>query len=1493
MRKVLALLFAAFSFHLLTAQTTIPGGVVSGTFTKANSPYLIQGNLLVANGTTLTIEAGVRVNFNGSYKLLVSGRLLAAGNATDSIFFTAVNAATGWQGIRFDNTASTNDSSAISFCSIQYVNVTSVNGGGIFINNFSKIKVSNSNISNCSTRDGCGAAIYMSGSNASIIGNKFSFNHSIAGALCIFGGSPLIDQNIITNNDNNFPPIIGDPGADPDIWGGGISCNSSDATISNNTISNNSSRLYGGGIACVQGNVNILNNNITNNTAEIGAGIYYTSNGAISENTIANNVSSNTGAGIYYTPESGTVSVNKNIIKNNIAAFSGGGLTTYGQSTISNNLFSNNSVTNAGAAYQGGGAVWFGNSNDGTAVSGNIFCNNSASLNGGGIACYNASPSLSNNTLVNNNATNGGGLYCYNSSPSLINMILAGNTASSSGAQLYLYDDTSDPLIGYSNVAGGSAGIGTNGNFYTGIYQSNIDANPIFVSPTAGSGTGFNGTVANWSLQNASSLIDKGMPGNNYPANDFAGKIRVVNGIIDMGAIENQTFISPTATVTGGGRVCSGSALLPVVFNFTYGTFPITLQYRINGVAQPLITGINSLQYTIPHAAVGVYTIALVKDTFSTGTSSGSATVTVVNPVAKFSVNKTTQCEKDNNFIFINQSTIAGDSLSSKWNFGDSTFSTLLNPVHGYTKPGIYTVQLIITANSGCADTAVIKDTVLSFSINTLVDSIKTFQDSLVLDAGAGFSSYSWSNGVNTQKNTVKNPGWYIVTVTNGNGCAASDSIYVKFGKNKTLIIDNKANLCSNASFDLPVRAKNLTNIVGLQGAISWDGTALRLDTIIYTNTAINFKETDINFTKRANGYITYLWNDKTVTGQSIPDSASVFILKFSKRNANTSAFSSQVLFNQGYAALEIDTLNLVTSMPVATNETAYFGSMLSFRQAPSITDIYLSACDSVIYNGKAYFDSTTVYDTLKLAASSCDSLYKRVHISIYRGEVNPAVSINASQTTITFGQPVTFSASYNGAAGLSPSFQWYKNGLPIMGETGPGFTSSQLNAGDSIFVSLKSSYTCTPVDSVFSNKVVMNVFYTITGKFTTPGVSSIKNVSVNVTGSAASITNTNNSNAFSISLLGGKGTVYKLKPGKNNEANRTNGVTTLDIAIIQSHILNINKFTSPYQWIAADVNGSNTVSTLDILLIKRFILGLDNTFIGNRLWAFVDSLNGGLNVSHPLPYQDSVLFTDLLSNKTNISFSGVKLGDVNFDWNASLQKPAKESSTPVTFYNDELVIKTGGQIRIPVRVRDFKNVLGMQFTLNFNSKKMRLKKIENNRLNLQYAVNRIDEGRIPFIWNDDHNKRVDLNDGEILFEMVFDQLSPFDEERLAISSNVAAVELWAGDLVKHNIIMSAGKIAASSEPALLATENSWEVSPNITTGKVNLSFKMINDRKLGLVVLNAAGQTVIAKNINVVKGANIVELNLSEKLQLAAGLYFIKVEGIEDNTVKKVALLK
>jgi len=47
------------------------------------------------------------------------------------------------------------------------------------------------------------------------------------------------------------------------------------------------------------------------------------------------------------------------------------------------------------------------------------------------------------------------------------------------------------------------------------------------------------------------------------------------------------------------------------------------------------------------------------------------------------------------------------------------------------------------------------------------------------LDAGAGFATYDWSTGANTQTIQVTATGWYSVTVTNDTGCVAHDSVRV------------------------------------------------------------------------------------------------------------------------------------------------------------------------------------------------------------------------------------------------------------------------------------------------------------------------------------------------------------------------------------------------------------------------------------------------------------------------------------------------------------------------------------------------------------------------------------------------------------------------------------------------------------------------------------------------------------------------------------------
>ncbi|MCD4681587.1 MAG: right-handed parallel beta-helix repeat-containing protein [Bacteroidales bacterium] len=523
-----------FAVSNVFSQTNVPGGVVNGTWTLAGSPYLVQGSIQIIDGDSLIIQPGVTVSFQGTYKLLVLGKLKAIGTVTDTITFTAVDPIGGWRGIRFDNTPSTNDTSRIIYCKIEFGNASGnvtpeKHGGGIYFDNFSKAIVYHSSIVNCkANRNGSG--IYIDSSSPIIKNNSISNNTSSmndrGGAICIKFGNPTISNNIITNNTGNHD-------------GGGIYIEGGSATIIYNIITYNTAGS-GGGITISMGSPTISNNTISNNfSTGNGGGINiepgFSPGPTISNNIISNNTGQNTGGGINC---HGGAIINNNSIFNNTSS-SGGGIVSYTQDIIiSNNFISNNTVPPSTWHYQGGGGIWCVSGSSGVEIFNNVISNNSAP-NGGGLLCYNSSPTFTNNTVANNSASNNGGaLSCSGCSPNFLNCIFWGNTALTSGVQAFLYDESCDPNFNYCDVEGGSAAFELNGNFYTGTYLNNIDTDPLFVAPSGGSGTGFNGMAADWSLQNISLCIDAGDPSGTYPPTDIVGNPRVLN-IIDIGAYES------------------------------------------------------------------------------------------------------------------------------------------------------------------------------------------------------------------------------------------------------------------------------------------------------------------------------------------------------------------------------------------------------------------------------------------------------------------------------------------------------------------------------------------------------------------------------------------------------------------------------------------------------------------------------------------------------------------------------------------------------------------------------------------------------------------------------------------------------------------------------------------------------------------------------------------------------------------------------------------
>lgn len=98
------------------------------------------------------------------------------------------------------------------------------------------------------------------------------------------------------------------------------------------------------------------------------------------------------------------------------------------------------------------------------------------------------------------------------------------------------------------------------------------------------------------------------------------------------------------------------------------------------------------------------------------------------------------------------------------------------------------------------------------YPVVNLGDNLVVQALSHTLDAGAGMASYAWSNGGTSRTTTISEPGGYGVTVTNGYGCPADDSVYV-FLKIRDIAPDSLLSplkTCSNrASEGVSIQVRN------------------------------------------------------------------------------------------------------------------------------------------------------------------------------------------------------------------------------------------------------------------------------------------------------------------------------------------------------------------------------------------------------------------------------------------------------------------------------------------------------------------------------------------------------------------------------------------------------------------------------------------------------------------------------------------------------------
>jgi len=322
---------------------------------------------------------------------------------------------------------------------------------------------------------------------------------------------PSVDSTVFTYCHFEYGKAVN---ADSIHGYGGALCirNSNKVSIENCTFYSNYAYFNGGAVYLENSSIKIYNNNFDNNRCG-QTFTYFGYGGGLCTDWGQPNIHQNT------------------FTKNSSTGIGGGLCVRFSDCMVSHNIFDNNFSALGG----GFGILHIANCN--FVISNNLFIQNGSAFFGAAISNGDCSPTYVNNTITDNHCIGGGGgFYCKDSVvPVLYNNIIYGNTQYGGEAnQVYLWDLLSQPNFYYNDIEGGKENFyGTGGSAFSGAYENNMDENPLF-------------EAGQFSILPESPCVNSGSPdtsGLMIPALDLAKNSRIFNGIIDLGAYENQEIV--------------------------------------------------------------------------------------------------------------------------------------------------------------------------------------------------------------------------------------------------------------------------------------------------------------------------------------------------------------------------------------------------------------------------------------------------------------------------------------------------------------------------------------------------------------------------------------------------------------------------------------------------------------------------------------------------------------------------------------------------------------------------------------------------------------------------------------------------------------------------------------------------------------------------------------------------------------------------------------
>ena len=351
----------------------------------------------------------------------------------------------------------------------------------------------------------------------------------------------------------------------------------------------------------------------------------------------------------------------------------------------------------------------------------------------------------------------------------------------------------------------------------------------------------------------------------------------------------------------------------------------------------------------------------------------------------------------------------------------------------------------------------------------------------------------------------------------------------------------------------------------------------------------------------------------------------------------------------------------------------------------------------------------------------------------------------------------------------------------------------------------------------------------------------------------------------------------YEIIP--DYEGKYDEGISTLDLVLIQRYILGLGDLDSPYKIIAADINGDEGVRGSDVVLLRKLILGVDNEMGGNESWLFVDEDHQFADQSDPFPVNYTIA-TEPVTTNVSKDIVAIKVGDVNLSSSNLNGESTEIRSNPTTLYIKDQVLSPLASQEVSIYSASTMEVAGFQMAIDLGN--VELLSVKAGLLQLKPSDYVYVDGILKISYADNASVPVDINDVLFTVEIMANNSSKLSDE-LTLASDLEAEFYTGSNLSIQAVEMAFDRSLTDQEESFAMFQN----KPNPFTDETKISFQLPEAGTATLSIYDITGKNIYSSTSTYDKGLNTITLDKS--LIDVNGVLYYRLENGKNVATKKM----